>query len=453
MFAPAQSRDLAQRIQLLADAGSPYEMAVRQIVGRVHAQPDSSLDQLPGWAHGLLGLNIGPEPAGLTAQMRQLRTTMLRSTITRASTKLEFGWNPAQARVPKGNTGGGEWLDMVTAVVGNLTEWLTGIGGNNEGEAGPLVEDTGRDVNRDRLDASMSPKKIRNMQGSYVSRDRLTPEGKFNGEAIKDQDATIAKTLQGVKPVPEGEQKIVYFNIGGPGSGKGGNTGVNREIIGWPKTREIDDMTGEPDFEGMPNPDAALLDADAMKIQHPNVKKMRRDQSSHGVMNDPDALGGMWAGESHEESSYMNKLAYTRALEAGVPIVFDGTGDGGIESVREKVEEARKHGYIVKAAGVYLEPTEGLKRATSRAASTGRNVPPKMQAATYADIVDTFNAAKDENLFDSIVWLDNNGVNKGETAKPIYEFTSGGGLKILDQAAWDRFQSSKDRLPSTGEYA
>lgn len=143
----------------------------------------------------------------------------------------------------------------------------------------------------------------------------------------------------------------------------------------------------------------------------------------------------------------MNKLAYARALERGLPIVYDGTGDGGIESVRDKVEQARKAGYKVVAGGMYLEPTEGLTRAIGRAGGTGRNVGKRVQADTYADIPNTFKQAMDEGLFDSVTFLDNNGVKKGEKAKKIFEYKAGGGIRILDQAAWDRFQSSGDRLP------
>jgi hypothetical protein len=357
------------------------------------------------------------------------------------------GANPSQARAPKGTPIGGQWIDAVRGALNDAKDWLLdkGTGDRDEGEAGGgLVESVERDEERAAL--TLSEKKAKAIRGSYVSGDRINEAGDWTPEAIADQDAIIDGMFEGVAPAATDAEKVVYFSIGGPGSGKGSLFGKNRDQSGYPEVREIDDMTGIA-VDGMPNPGAVLLDADSFKIQLKKVKEMRDTQRGSGVLNDVDGPGGNWASEAHEESSYMNKLAYSRALKKGLPIVFDGTGDGGVESVKEKIEEARRHGYTVKAAGMYLEPKEGLTRAISRAGGTGRNVPAKIQADTYADIVDTFNGSMKDGLFDSVTFLDNNGASKADKAKKIFEYTAGGGIRILDQAAWDKFQSSGSRLP------
>jgi len=288
-------------------------------------------------------------------------------------------------------------------------------------------------------------KTIAKLQASSVSGGSIDSNGQWDPGRIALQNQIIEGQFEGVTPYGPNDEKVVYFSIGGTGSGKGTLYGINSDLSGYPTVRVIDPMTGLP-MSGAPFPGAVLLDQDAMKIQLPEVRQMRATQQANSSLAGQQGEGADWARQAHEESSYMTKLAYQAALDRNLPIVFDGTGDGGIDSVLKKIQQAKDAGYKVKAAGVYLEPSEGLARANSRAAGTGRNVPIDIQSHIYSDIPVTFNQAMDLGLFDSVVFLDNNGVGKGEAARVIYEYTADGGVKILDQVAWDLFLSSADRV-------
>jgi hypothetical protein len=338
--------------------------------------------------------------------------------------------DPKQARAPKGTIIGGQWIETVRGILDRIT---APAGGN----PGPLVESTEAMERPD-----LTPGEIAALRSSSVSGAHIDENGEWTPERKAEQERIVNEFLSGVEPAPDGEG-VVYFNGGGPGSGKGSFTSgaIN---AGYPPTRGVDDLTGEMDFAGMPNPGAALIDPDSIKMQLPEVKAMRESQRGHGNMADKDADGGLWASESHEESSYIAKMVYSEAQRRNLPIVYDGTGT----KIVGKAQEALGNGYkSVKANYMYVEPETALHSAIERAGRIGRNVPKDLQAAQYETMPRAFQGVAESGIFSEVNLFDRNGVTKGQEIPRIFEVRPDGTRHILDQAAYDRFLSSGTRLP------
>ncbi len=356
--------------------------------------------------------------------------------------------NPRQARAPKGSTIGGRWIDTPTAMLGNTKDRKKGspadIGGVNTPELTALSDggSLGESVVPSQEDfAAMADNPV---TGAYIVRDPETGLLDFTPERKAYHDEIVASHLQGVEP---SDNPTVFMNGGGPGSGKSSMTsGVNATLTGYPSTREVDDMTGMPDFEGTPNPGAVLVDPDSIKMMLPETRAMREQQRINGTEeNRSGTKDDAWANLQHEESSYLGKRTYAAALERKMDVVYDGTGDSGEKSVMKKVDAARKAGHRVEANYLYLEPSVGLGRAIKRGNKTGRVVPPSMLAHVYGDLPNTVKAVKGK--FDVIRVFDNN-VPQGTPAKLIGEDKGDGkGFQPYDKDAMAAFESSGSRVP------
>jgi len=260
--------------------------------------------------------------------------------------------------------------------------------------------------------------------GAPYSAAHMTPNGHFTPEREALHRQIIEDHLRGIKP--SGKQPIQYMNGGGPGSGKSSlRVGDNGKLTGYPDTRAADDMTGEFDFSQPAS--AVLIDPDAVKMMLPEVK----DARTQGATD--------WAAKAHEESSYLAKRIHAAALDRGLDLVYDGTGDGGLPSVQKKVKLARDKGYRVEGNYIYLDPQEGIRRAGNRAKRTGRVVADETIRETYKDVSSTFGKVAATDTFDKLRVFDNNQGN-GAPAKLIAEFTNGKPL-IKDPLAYRRFLS------------
>lgn len=262
----------------------------------------------------------------------------------------------------------------------------------------------------------------------------MTADGHFTPERMAVHAQIIRDALAGLERQQTPTQ---YMNGGGPASGKGSMTkGSNRELTAYPAARTYDDLSGQPEaFDG--SPQAVLIDPDILKMQLPEVRAIV-PRLFDGTGSTEDAA---WAGRSHEESSYLAKRLHRAALERGYHVIYDGTGDSGIESVEKKVAAARELGYRVEANYLYLDPNEGITRAAQRAERTHRIVPRAAITHTYDVLPTVFEQILERPaLFDS-VRLFNNNVGRGQPSTLIGENT-GAGWVTHDASALVDFLSS-----------
>lgn len=256
--------------------------------------------------------------------------------------------------------------------------------------------------------------------GPSYSAAHMTPDGRFTPEREALHRKIIEDHLRGIKP--SGKQPVQFMNGGGPGSGKSSlRTPPNARITGYPDTREADDMTGKLDF-GKPA-GAVLIDPDAIKMMLPEVKQARA-----AGKND-------WASKAHEESSYLAKRIHAAALDRGLDTLYDGTGDGGLDSVQKKINLAKAKGYRVEGNYIYLDPDEGVRRAESRGQRVGRVVPEAVIRETYKDVSNTFGQVAQSGDFDVLRVFDNN----SKPAKLIAEIKPGQAPNVFDSSAYRRF--------------
>lgn len=184
-----------------------------------------------------------------------------------------------------------------------------------------------------------------------------------------------------------------------------------------------------------------------------NVRKNFGDETCITV--DPDKLKEMLpgytdmaiesdkaAGFYHEESSALAKRVYQYGLDNNINVVYDGTGDGSVNSVKKKIQAARDAGYAVNGEYVTVDvdgPNGALARNRARYESgkkkfeSGKSdVPPRLPKESH---VKQIHAAVSDiipevaNLFDEWKLWDNNG-EQGSPRTLIATCKKGGKVKV-----------------------
>lgn len=215
----------------------------------------------------------------------------------------------------------------------------------------------------------------------------------FTKERAALHDKIIEDMLSGAKPV---DHPVYNVMGGGPASGK---STMEK------KTPQLSD-------------NAALVNPDEVKAALPE----------YGQRTDGSA-----AAFTHEESSYVASRAVGEAFKRRLNVTLDGTGDSSAESLRGKIERARKAGYRVDGHYVTVDTDEAVKRANSRAARTGRVVPETTVRNTHRNVSKTLPATMGD--FDNLVLWDNN----GSDIRPVLRKNAGSDPVIVDPALWQDF--------------
>ena len=148
----------------------------------------------------------------------------------------------------------------------------------------------------------------------------------------------------------------------------------------------------------------------------------------------------------HEESSETAKDATTKALKAGHDVVFDSTGDGGVDSLEKKIKQYRAAGAKnVVANYATIDVNEAVRRSDARAEKSGRFVPHTYLKENHAAVAATLKGAIERKLFDKLDVWDTS--ENGKPATHIASFTKDGGLKVLDKDRWAKAMARADGNP------
>jgi hypothetical protein len=215
----------------------------------------------------------------------------------------------------------------------------------------------------------------------------ITPER----EALYEQ--ILGKMIpENAKPSPSGIRKI-FFMGGGPGAGKGG---ISKRKDGASPTREddpsdferplvplvqewLEDGTAKP-MKG--EPEGVMINPDDLKMQLPEA------QDAHMRLNLKDEFGRdirlsagdeSWAGAVHEESSLLAKILTRRAMDKGLDIVVDGTGDDTLDKMIGKIKAAKANGYTAIGTYINANPVDAFAGAKTRQFRTKRSVGENIQ--------------------------------------------------------------------------
>ena len=237
------------------------------------------------------------------------------------------------------------------------------------------------------------------------TRFRTGPDGQWDRERVqKVHKPAMSETFEGSAPVGAREKPVFQMTGGGSASGKG--TILKGDLL------KIDKRS-------------VLIDPDELKTLLPEFQQLKAAGNTRA------------AAIAHEESSYLAKEAMRIARTERRPYLLDGTGDGGFDGLKKKVLPAQEAGFTVKADYVYVNTEEAVRRSTSRALRTGREVPVEDILRTHKNVSLVVEKAIDDDLFDAFRLWNNNG--KELNPVPIAEKLKGKPLKINDQQAWDDF--------------
>lgn len=226
--------------------------------------------------------------------------------------------------------------------------------------------------------------------------------GVFTPERQKLHNDILDELFKDVTPV---NKPIALMTGGGPASGKGS-------------------------FSDAPK--------NYMKVDSDEIKKLIPEYKLGTEKKDAGA-----AAFSHEESSYISKLAMKRATDNKQNFLLDGTGDSSIESLRKKIEAMRSNGHKVVANYVTVDTAEAVRRNIARAQKTGRMVPQAFVEETHKNISIIFPQALKEKLFDEVtLWDTNERVNV-----KVMEYKDGK-QTIFNQTLWERFLAKANPRPA-----
>lgn len=305
---------------------------------------------------------------------------------------LAFAFNEGQWRVPKGNGDlSGRWVDMPGGILEGLnlpegvgeaaTAWEPGddpaplvaaadaLRGTNDGAAAALDQiagvdwtlfepagDTRGDVGTGDTTSDVGASKVPlgEVDPSWSIAKYITPDGFLTPERQALHDSIVAKYLGDVQPNPSGAKTFTFMG-GGPAAGK--STIVNS------------------DPGNFPSPDAAVfINADDIKGDIPEYNEGL-------ARKDPGA-----AAYVHEESSMIAMRLRQAAIDRGLDVVLDGTGDHSAEKMRGKLDEAREAGYATRGIYATVPIEEALARAQARGEKTGRFIPPAYLEETHRSV-------------------------------------------------------------------
>lgn len=251
-------------------------------------------------------------------------------------------------------------------------------------------------------------------QGTIHSQQKYQVNGKYTDERRKVHQGWIDDVLKdGVKR----DEGIVYFLGGGPASGK------SSAIINRLKADGTIDKT------------VPIIDPDHFKHLSDDFKRL----SAAG-----DETAG---GYVHEESSDISKAALAQGLERGFNMVYDTSGDNSYEKLERKVKQLRQQGAkVLNARYVFVSDiNEAVLRANARAAEQraktgfGRDLPESVLRAYHTNVASVFREAIKNKLFDTAeLWS-----TDGPKPQLAITYDQKSGLKIVDQALWDRFNKVK----------
>lgn len=245
--------------------------------------------------------------------------------------------------------------------------------------------------------------------GRYVKIKNGKP--RFDPERLKLHYRIVQDLANGV---PKTKNPVIYFSGGGAASGKG--TAISKIDLDFPSDK---------------NNKGVIIDPDIIKGKLPEFDR-----------NNPESAPFV-----HEESSWVSKRAFEKYCSDGDRnVLMDGTLAGNKDKVIDKIREAKKYGYPVKANYVTVNNREALERAYKRYLNIGRLPNIAEIIRTHQGVSSNFEDVYKE--FDEGNLIDNN----GKEPRIIATFKNGE-LQIKDKKAYKDFlDKRKDSVDELIDY-
>lgn len=290
--------------------------------------------------------------------------------------------------------------------------------------------------------AGMNPRSLGSEPPYELLSARLTPERRALHEKIIDSHFKNPDGTE--KTAPDGQPEYIFMG-GGPASGKSSMLESAQENGLAPK------WAGDGTNRAGKGTDrhSVAINADEIKGELPEYRSLVGGKESKGGVGVAGRGGQRQAASVvHEESSILSKEVNRRALDKGVNVLLDGTGDNNPKSMQGKVDNARSAGY--KVTGIYATvPTAvAVQRATDRGRPVGqkytkpdgttgegqgRYVDPGVVVGVHRGVSRVFPEVS--KSFDSVKLFD----TSGSPPKLIAEGTRGKTLRVRDRKAYGEF--------------
>ena len=228
------------------------------------------------------------------------------------------------------------------------------------------------------------------------------------GTFSKEREALHDRIVRGLREGVPGNQPDKTFVILGGGTASGKSTAIRRGLVKLP-------------------PDTVKIDSDAIKSELPEYQAMLE----HRAFNQS-------AGYVHEESSYLGKRILGECAASGQNYMLDGTGDGRLESLKKKCDEAHAAGYKVVAEYSTVDVERSLAWEKDRSAdplTSGRGpVPASVTMTTHRRVSQVMPEALKQVFFDEARLWDN---QRQKDGKPTLVMEHKDGKTVIhDQALW-----------------
>ena len=269
--------------------------------------------------------------------------------------------------------------------------------------------------------------------------------GKNGDMKPKKDDARTIDTKDALKEIRDGKMNSLAEHMDENGNLSAERQAVHDEII-----RNM--FANKVPFDGQPtmimsgggpasgksfitkNAKANFGEETVTKIDPDDIKKLLPGYTEMAKESDQAAA------HYHEESSALAKRAYQFALDNGLNVVYDGTGDGSINSVKKKIDAAREAGCKVNGEYVTVDTEEAIRRNQKRYDDAKKDydsgksdIPPRKPPEGYVrechqKVTDI--SVEVAGLFDSFTLSDNN-VPEGVDPIKIAECTKGGTITAV----------------------
>jgi len=234
--------------------------------------------------------------------------------------------------------------------------------------------------------------------GGRDTRERFSDgRGNYTPERAALHDEIVAKYLLGTTPVRYPTATIVG---GGPAAGKSSLAGA------------------------LPPENTVRVDVDEVRKELPEYREQVGKNRAVAAL-------------THEEASDVARKISRVAAENSRNVLLDGTGDGTIEKLVERVATLRAHDYRVDAKYVVVEPDVAVARMEERGRRTGRYVPEDVVRDTHAGISRVLPRAIWAGAFDAVEVYD----NSAPDSKPrlILRGERGARPEVIDGDRWEAF--------------
>lgn len=258
------------------------------------------------------------------------------------------------------------------------------------------------------------------------------PERKYKGKEGRKYGET--NTADAIAEIKKGDKNSLYMYLGADGKLTSQREAVHQDIID-------EKLEGKVPVDGQAT--MTMLGGGPASGKSSVMSTSDGDIDEHTVVVDPDdmkkrlpnyATMANWdenaASYYHEESSALAKRFAGVAFSENYDVIYDGTGDGSVNSVMKKINQARENGYRVEGKYVTIDTEDAVARNKKRyqdAVDKGvpaRLVPEEYVRDTHRDVTDILGVTAPS--FDVGELWDNRG-SKGQQ-KLIATFGNGKGL-------------------------